>query len=242
MDSNNKNIIEKSINALENLSKSQSSDLSFNEDFRNEFKKVFSPASTLIAHYKCALMEVETKFNVLNTQFSIDGESNPIESIKTRIKSFESILIKMQSKGIEPSVEAVSKNINDIAGIRIICSFINDIYTLADSFLQQDDITLIQKKDYIKNPKENGYRSLHLIVSVPIFLFNEKRNVKVEVQLRTIAMDFWASLEHKIRYKKNIPPEVLESLSSELLQCADNIAKTDAEMQHIKTICSIHSK
>ena len=123
---------------------------------------------------------------------------------------------------------------NDIAGVRVICSFIDDIYTIADSFLNQDDITLIEKKDYIKNPKPSGYRSLHLIVSVPIFFLNEKRNVKVEVQLRTIAMDFWASLEHKLRYKKNIPDDVVKSLSTELIQCAEDSAALDNRMLDIR--------
>ena len=180
------------------------------------------------------LMEIETKFDVLNSQLSLKYDSNPIESIKTRIKSFESIIGKVERYGLTPSLDAIEENMNDIAGVRVICSFIDDIYTIADSFLNQDDITLIEKKDYIKNPKPSGYRSLHLIVSVPIFFLNEKRNVKVEVQLRTIAMDFWASLEHKLRYKKNIPDDVVKSLSAELIQCAEDSAALDNRMLDIR--------
>lgn len=193
-----------------------------------------APVSLFFTRYKCALMEIETKFDVLNSQLSLKYDSNPIESIKTRIKSFESIIGKVERYGLTPSLDAIEENMNDIAGVRVICSFIDDIYTIADSFLNQDDITLIEKKDYIKNPKPSGYRSLHLIVFVPIFFLNEKRNVKVEVQLRTIAMDFWASLEHKLRYKKNIPDDVVKSLSAELIQCAEDSAALDNRMLDIR--------
>jgi putative GTP pyrophosphokinase len=181
-------------------------------------------------------MEIETKFKVLNEQFSLQYDRNPIESIKTRIKSTDSLIRKIRDKNIPLTINSIEKNINDIAGIRIICSFPQDIYTLADCLISQDDITLINKKDYVKNPKPSGYRSLHLIVSVPIFLQNEKRNVKVEVQLRTIAMDNWASLEHKLRYKKNLPKEQLKQLSVELSECAKMSAELDYKMQ------SIHDK
>ena len=159
------------------------------------------PFNELMAYYRCAIMEVETKFKVLNEQFSLQYDRNPIETIKTRIKSTEGIIKKANKKNIPFTMESIEQNIRDIAGVRVICSFTEDIYMLADCLLQQDDITLIEKKDYIKNPKESGYRSLHLIIEIPIFLQNEKQRMKVEVQLRTIAMDFWASLEHKIYYK-----------------------------------------
>ena len=133
-------------------------------------------------------------------------------------------------------MESIEENIHDIAGVRVICSFVDDIYRLANCLLQQDDITLISKKDYIKNPKPSGYRSLHLIISVPIFLENEKKNVKVEVQLRTIAMDFWASLEHKLKYKKNLPPEKIDMLSNELVDCANISASLDQRMQNVRNI------
>ena len=185
----------------------------------------------LLAYYRCAIMEVETKFNVLNVELSMGRESNPIESIKSRLKSPVSIVEKMQRKNIEWNVDAIEKNIFDIAGVRVICSFQKDIYVLADSLIKQDDIRLIEVKDYIKNPKESGYRSLHLIVETPIFLLNEKRLMKVEIQLRTIAMDFWASLEHKIRYKKNLQiyDEYME-ISDRLKLCADQIASLDCMM------------
>ena len=180
------------------------------DEFMEIMKKNTEPMNTLLAYYRCAIMEVETKFNVLNEQFSLEYDRNPIESIKSRIKSMESLAKKVRERNVPITVEGIEENIHDVAGIRVICSFPEDIYMLADCLLQQDDITLIEKKDYIQNPKPSGYRSLHLIVSVPIFLKNEKRNMKVEVQLRTIAMDFWASLEHKLRYKKNIPAQVAD--------------------------------
>ena len=201
-------------------------------DFMEENTK---PLDTLMAYYRCAIMEVETKFKVLNEQFSLEYDRNPIESVKSRLKSLDGIVKKVRRKNIPLTMEAIEENINDIAGIRVVCSFPEDIYLLAKCLLQQDDIRLIEKKDYIKHPKENGYRSLHLIVAVPIFLQNEKREMKVEVQLRTIAMDFWASLEHKVRYKKNIPADETERLAQELTECAKISAELDQRMQDIRT-------
>lgn len=205
-------------------------------EFLRSVENNMIPMQQFFTYYKCAIMEVETKFRVLNEQFSINGESNPIEFIQSRIKSYGSIFRKIISRHIPRNVEAIERNINDIAGIRVVCSFVQDIYRLADCFLRQDDIFLIEKKDYIKNPKPNGYRSLHLIIEVPIFLENEKRRVKVEVQLRTIAMDFWASLEHKLRYKKDLPPYKLNLLTDDLKKCADQSAEWDSRMQDIKNI------
>ena len=170
-----------------------------------------------MSYYECAIMEVETKFRVLNHELSLEYDNNPIESIKTRVKSYDSILKKIRRKNIPLNLRAIEDNLKDIAGVRVICSFPDDIYKLAESFLKQDDITLIERKDYIKNPKPSGYRSLHLIVQVPIFLQNEKKMVNVEVQFRTIAMDFWASLDHKMRYKKELSDEEVEILQEELL-------------------------
>lgn len=186
------------------------------------------PYKELMAYYQCALMEVETKFRVLNEQFSLAHDRNPIESIKTRVKSLESITEKLNRRNLPFSTQSIEENLTDIAGIRIICSFREDIYFLADCLLEQDDITLIQRKDYIENPKENGYRSLHLIVEVPIFLEHKKKMMKVEVQLRTIAMDFWASLEHKIYYKfeGNAP----EYISKDLQECAKMVSELDDKM------------
>ena len=204
------------------------------DEFMEILKKNVEPMDTLMAYYRCAIMEVETKFKVLNEQFSLEYDRNPIEGIKSRIKSVESLAKKVRDKNIPMTIQSIEENITDIAGIRVICAFPEDIYMLADCLLQQDDITLIQKKDYIQNPKPGGYRSLHLIVSVPIFLKNEKRNMKVEVQLRTIAMDFWASLEHKLRYKKKIPPQAADELAVELKDCALQSAKLDQRMQDIR--------
>ena len=130
-------------------------------------------------------------------------------------------------------MESIEKNLLDVAGVRVITSFEHDIYLLADCLLQQDDITLIERKDYIQNPKENGYRSLHLIVEVPIFLHNEKRNMKVEVQFRTIAMDFWAALDHRLRYKKNLSEELQKEIAQDLLECANVSASLDDKMQSV---------
>ena len=180
--------------------------------------------------YRFARME--TKFKVLNEQFSTQYNRNPIESIKTRLKKPASIIEKIKRKNIGFSMKAIEENMFDIAGVRVICSFQEDIYTMADLLLQQDDIILVEKKDYIAHPKDNGYRSLHLIVDVPIFLSNEKRHMKVEVQLRTIAMDFWASLEHKLRYKKHINNS--EEIADKLKHVADVITEMDCEMQDIR--------
>lgn len=188
----------------------------------------------LMAYYRCAIMEVETKFNVLDEEFSLQYDRNPIESIKSRVKSPESLVKKLKKKELSFSVDVIQENIKDIAGVRVICSFPEDIYMLADCLLSQDDITLIEKKDYIKHPKKSGYRSLHLIIEVPIFLKNGKKNIKVEVQLRTIAMDFWASLEHKLRYKNNIDESEVELLERELIECSEISAALDKRMEEIR--------
>ena len=188
--------------------------------------------SKLMAYYRCAIMEVETKFNVLNEEFSLQYDRNPINGIKSRLKSIESIQEKLERKGLPYTVQAIEENLNDVAGVRVICSFTADVYLLAEALLKQDDIQLIEKKDYIANPKENGYRSLHLIVSVPIFLAHEKRIMKVEVQLRTIAMDSWASLEHQLRYKKDL--EFTEEMVSELYRCAQLSSELDEKMDALR--------
>ena len=198
------------------------------------FQQNMMPINQLMSYYRCAIMEVETKFKVLNEQFSLQYDRNPIETIKTRLKSPEGIVKKLTRKNYPITLESIEKNINDIAGVRVICSFPEDIYLLADCLLQQDYVTLIEIKDYIKKPKESGYRSLHLIIEIPIFLQNEKKNMKVEVQLRTIAMDFWASLEHKLRYKKNIPQQEADVLAEELVECAKISAELDSRMEQIR--------
>ena len=186
----------------------------------------------LMAYYRCAMMEIETKFNVLNEEFSLQYERNPISAIKTRLKNPASIVDKLMRKELPVTVESVEQNIFDVAGVRVICMFPEDVNLLAQAFLKQDDIELVQKKDYIARPKENGYRSLHLIVNVPIFLAQQKRAMKVEIQLRTIAMDFWASLEHQLRYKKDV--ENGEALMMDLKQCAEVSAALDQRMEEIR--------
>ena len=230
---NEKETIVKAINGLSTLDFGNISSET-KEKIIELFKENTLPVERLFANYRCAIMEVETKFKVLNEEFSLIYDGNPIESIKSRIKSNESILKKIIRKDLPFDLEAIEENLEDIAGVRVICSFIDDIYKLADCFLRQDDVTLIKMKDYIKNPKPSGYRSLHLIVAVPIFLENEKKLVKVEVQFRTSAMDFWASLEHKLRYNKRIVPEMMEELSRELNECATESAELDFRMQNVK--------
>ena len=186
----------------------------------------------LMTYYRCAMMEAETKFRVLNEEFSLEYDRNPIETIKTRLKSPESIFKKLRNNGNNITVKSIEENLADVAGIRVICSFPRDIYMLADCLLKQDDIVLVKMKDYIRNPKPNGYRSLHLIVEIPIFLKDKKKLMKVEIQFRTIAMDFWASIEHKLKYKKHVPDA--ERLTEELKDCADTIAQLDMDMQNIR--------
>ena len=206
-----------------------------NEKILDQISRHLEPIEQMNAYYRCAIMEIETKFKVLSEQFSLKYDRNPIETIKSRLKSQDSILKKMGRKGIPVTLENMEREIDDIAGVRVICSFVEDVYMLADCLLQQDDITLLEKKDYIRYPKDSGYRSLHLIVQVPIFLQNEKRQMKVEVQIRTLAMDLWASQEHKLRYKKSIPEDEEESISNELAECAQILSSVDTRMQALRT-------
>lgn len=186
----------------------------------------------LMTYYKCAMMEIETKLNVMKEEFALSHDRSPIKNISARMKTPQAIWEKLNRYGKPQNLSAAEEFINDIAGVRVTCSFIEDVYMLVDSILSQDDITLVAKKDYIANPKPNGYRSLHLIVSVPIFLINEKRTVKVEIQFRTIAMDFWASVEHQLRYKKDY--EFTEEMAEELLNCAKISADLDERMGRLK--------
>ena len=209
----------------------------FNQGITEELLKTARPFMEMMKEYECALMEVETKLRVLNEEFSLAHNRNPFESIKTRLKSPDSILGKLQRKGLDITIENMENELFDIAGIRVICSFPEDIYTLAELLTRQDDIILVEKKDYIANPKPNGYRSLHLILDIPIFLSTGKKHMKVEVQFRTIAMDFWASLEHKLKYKKDIPNA--EYIAEELKKCADVISEMDLRMQDIRSMIDV---
>lgn len=201
------------------------------EDIKNWLRDFSSSYKEVIAYYRCAMMEVATKFNVLNEELSLEYDRNPIETVKTRIKSIESITDKLIRKNLDLTVKNIEEHIHDVAGIRVICSFPDDIYNISQALLKQDDVRLIEVKDYIKNPKSNGYRSLHLIIEIPIFLHDEKRYMKVEVQFRTISMDWWASLEHKIRYKKDVMHQNI--IEKELLQCAEMAVSLDNKMQEI---------
>ena len=186
----------------------------------------------LMMEYQGAIMEIETRLKVLNAEFSQEYKRNPFESIKSRLKSPESIYEKLERKGYPVTVESIRENLNDVAGIRVICSFPDDIYRLADLLIQQDDIILQRRKDYIQNPKANGYRSLHLIIGVPVYLSREKKYMMAEVQFRTIAMDFWASLEHKLKYKKVV--DNTDEIVRQLKICADSIEELDYQMQKIR--------
>lgn len=182
--------------------------------------------------YDFAIQEVNTKINILNSEFKNLHDYNPIEHIKTRVKKPKSIIQKLINKGIEPTVENAIKNINDIAGVRIICSFTDDIYRIFEILANQNDINVVQIKDYIKHPKKNGYRSLHVLITIPVFLSTGTKNVPVEIQIRTIAMDFWASLEHKIYYKYR--NKTFDNISDELKECADMITLLDNKMSDIR--------
>ena len=185
-----------------------------------------------MTYYHCAMMEVETKFKVMDKEFSLAHDRNPIADIRTRLKSPASIHEKMKKLNLPINVDVMIANLSDIAGVRVICNFPEDVYLLADALLRQDDVKLISRKDYIANPKPNGYRSLHLIVEIPIFLSRETVPMRVEIQLRTIAMDFWASLEHQLKYKKGLDAEA--ALTEELKKCADASAALDLRMQQIR--------
>ena len=203
--------------------------LDYSAEFTEENARRFLKSMT---QYKCAMMDIESRFNLLNEEYALEYGRSPINSIKTRLKTLPSIKEKVQRKGYEFTPESINENIDDIAGVRVTCAFAGDVYALADSLLKQDDICLLDKKDYIQSPKENGYRSLHLVISTPIYLANEKKHIKVEVQLRTIAMDFWASLEHQLRYKKEA--ELEDDMADELYECALLSAELDRRMDELR--------
>ncbi|RPJ43801.1 MAG: GTP pyrophosphokinase family protein [Candidatus Latescibacterota bacterium] len=179
--------------------------------------------------YASAAREIVTKLENLNDEFKCTKDRNPIHFIKTRIKTPKSILSKLQRLGVAPTVESAREKLTDIAGIRVICPYIDDIYSIAQFLISQDDIELVRVTDYIREPKPNGYRSLHLIVTVPVFLSDRSERIPAEIQIRTIAMDFWASLEHELAYK--LADEKGEAVARELKACADVIAETDLRMQ-----------
>lgn len=222
-----------------------------NDDIRREMLNNFLPVDPnqsvelldqldeLLMRYESAIREVRTKLEILNDELSLSsGYQNPIKSIASRRKKTISIFEKLRRQGDELSLESIQKNLNDVAGIRVICSFIDDIYKVAHMLTRQDDVKLIQVKDYIKNPKPNGYRSYHMIIEVPVFFSNEKAYMRVEVQIRTVAMDYWASLEHTMKYKQDI--ENAEEIMRELKECAETIAATDLKMMEIREKIPTH--
>ena len=199
------------------------------------FIKNAAKFNDLMMMYRCAIREVQTKLEVLDDEFSVEYKRNPISFIKTRIKKPESIYRKLQKLGYDFTAENIQEQLNDVAGVRVVCAFIDDIYTVANLIAGQDDIKVIKIKDYIKNPKPNGYRSYHMIVEIPVFFSKGKTPMRVELQIRTNGMDFWATLEHQLRYKKGIEdlPGYAE-ISEELLRSAQAVIETDNEMQQIK--------
>ncbi len=210
---------------LNNISLEEIKNIAKNFTRTNEF-------AHCMAMYRCAIMEIETKLKVLNEEFSLQYDRNPFESIETRLKNPVSIVEKMIKRNIPLTVENMERDITDIAGIRVVCSFKEDLYRLAELIVEQDDVLLLSRKDYIVNPKDNGYRSLHILLDIPIFLAEGKKHMKVEVQFRTIAMDFWASVDHKLKYKKEI--KCPDDYALRLKKCADILAGLDNEMEAIR--------
>lgn len=185
----------------------------------------------LMMMYNSAILEITTKLEILNDELSLHRKT-PIQFIKSRVKRPQSIINKLKRLNLNFDNETIITSLNDVAGIRVVCSFIDDVYKIVEMLSKQDDIVVIQIKDYIEQPKPNGYRSLHMIIEIPVYFSNKKQNVRVEIQIRTVAMDFWASLEHQLKYKKNV--ELNEALESELKECANIIAETDKKMMDIR--------
>ena len=185
----------------------------------------------LMYSHEAAVEKVTAQLNILKGEFQFSNDRNPISSISSRIKSRESIIYKMKKKGLPMTVSALINNIHDIAGVRVVCPFIEDVYYVARMLVKQHDVEVIEVKDYIREPKENGYRSLHVIITVEVDFAEASRKVPVEIQIRTIAMDFWASTEHQLRYKKD--KEFTQEVQDKLKNCADIMAKADQQMQEI---------
>ena len=202
-----------------------------NESFKERAARIFYDFMELAHLYESAITVVKSYLDILNNEFNLKYQRNPIHNIEDRLKSPQSIIGKLEKKGLPLTTDAARRNLLDIAGIRVTCCYISDIYSLVDMLGQRDDFTVIKRKDYIKHPKKSGYRSYHLVLNVPVYLSNCKQYAPVEIQIRTIAMDFWASLEHQLKYKTNT--KVSDELAEELRQCADTIAETDNRMQEI---------
>lgn len=186
----------------------------------------------LMLLYEGGIKQITTKLDILNREHRVRGMRTPIETVKSRLKTPRSIADKLSRRGLELSIRSILENLNDVAGVRVVCPYISDIYAVRDMLLSQADVTLFREKDYIRHPKPNGYRSLHLVVEVPVYLSDSQQQVRVEIQIRTIAMDFWASLDHQLKYKKEVAND--PEISEELKQCADVIARTDEKMLAIR--------
>ena len=206
----------------------------------SELEKTMKKFSARMQLYRGGIKEISTKLEILDEEFKSKFSYNPIHHIESRLKSMPSIVKKIKSKGLEVNIDSISENITDIAGIRVICNYIDDIYRVAEMLTAQDDVKLIRVRDYIKNPKPSGYKSLHLIVEIPVFLSTGPVPMPVEIQIRTIAMDFWASLEHKLRYKTG--NSVDDDLRGRLKKCADEISVLDCEMQDIHNTINSRNK
>lgn len=188
----------------------------------------------LMLLYEGGIKQITTKLDILNREHRVRGMRTPIETVKSRLKTPRSIADKLSRRGLELSIRSILENLNDVAGVRVVCPYISDIYAVRDMLLSQADVTLFREKDYIRHPKPNGYRSLHLVVEVPVYLSDSQQQVRVEIQIRTIAMDFWASLDHQLKYKKQMDDLVAEEISEELKNCAELIASTDWKMLDIR--------
>lgn len=204
------------------------------DDFNEMIEREGEAFKRLMTYYACAIMEVETKLRVFDAEFGLRHDRNPIEFICTRLKSEDSLRDKMERKGFPFTVESIEENLFDVAGVRVVCSLPEDAYSLAEALVALDDVALLDRRDYMAKPKESGYRSLHLIIEIPIFLEHEKRAVKVEVQLRSIAQNFWASLNHQLKYKKGIDPVEEEAIAAELKRLSEDAAELDMRMQELR--------
>lgn len=227
-------IIEQDVEIIDDINETDSNlpaDINTNLSIDNDYFKMAMHFQQIIMVYESAIKQIVTKLEILNKESTVGHKRNPIETIKSRIKSPDSIAKKLAKKNLPVTFNAMTENLNDVAGVRVICPYISDIYNIKDILLKQPDIKLLKECDYIEKPKESGYRSLHIVVETPVYLSKSVHNVKVEIQLRTIAMDFWASLEHELHYKNT--SKVPDSVRRELYRVAETIAMTDREMEEI---------
>ena len=212
-----------------------------NEELELAMGELRNDYSQIVGVYSAAIREIHARLQTLDSEFSFRNRHNPIHHIETRIKTLPSIIKKLHSMGVPISITNAKKTLHDIAGVRVVCRYVDDIYRIANLLLSQDDVLLILEKDYIKNPKPNGYRSIHIVVDVPVYMIEGRLFIPVEIQIRTVAMDFWATLEHGIRYKAT--EEVPAKIVQELRECADVITDTDYKMQEIfKALQMVHDK